>query len=183
MRATPTTPVVSPDGRLEVIIEDAYDRGIHDPYTILVERATGKRLFTCQGEPRAEFAKDGMLTIHYPGYEPFGVQIDPVGGVFRTRPSDPWIPAVAWEIVESAYGRGWAQGIKYGPQSQPTPFPWVSIILLFGSVVALPALGAQTFLSEAKGAFLLVVAAIGFLFFGWLTVSDVRAWMQERSRE
>ena len=177
-------PVVSPDGRFEVIIEDLYDRGIHDPYTVLVERSTSKQLFSCQGAPRAEFASDGMLTIHYPGYEPGGVQIDPARCAFRMHPSEPWVPAAAWGIVESAYQRGWAQGIRYQQENHrlsPTPFPWVAIILLLGSVVALPALGAQTFLSGAMRAALMVVAAAGFLFFGWLASSDVRAWMQERS--
>jgi hypothetical protein len=56
----------------------------------------------------------------------------------------------------------------------------VTIILLLGSIVALPALGAQTFLSGAMRAALVVVAAVGFLFFGWLTASEVRAWMRER---
>lgn len=177
------TSVVSPDGRFEIIIEDDYDRGIHDPYTVLVERFTGKRLFTCQGAPRAEFASDGMLTIHYPGYEPGGVQIDPVGCVFRTHPTDPWVPAAAWKIVESAYGRGWAQGITYRQENRtsPTPFPWVTVMLMLGSVVALAALGAQTFLPDAKSAALVVVAAIGFLFFGWLAATDVRAWVREGS--
>jgi hypothetical protein len=178
-------PVVSPDGRFEVIIEDLYDRGIHAPYTVLVERATGKQLFTCQGEPRAVFAGDGMLTIHYPGYEPGGVQIDPVRCAFRTHPSDPWIPAAAWSEVESAYRRGWAQGIKFQQENRmsptPTPFPWVAISLLLGSIVALPALVAQTFLSDNMRVMLVVVAAVGVLFFGWLTASDVRAWMQEGS--
>jgi hypothetical protein len=174
-------PVVSPDGRFEVISEDLYDRGIHNPYTVLFERATGKQLFTCQGEPRAVFASDGMLTIHYPGYEPGGVQIDPVRCAFRTHPSEPWIPVAAWSEVESAYQRGWEQGIKRRPQSQPTPFPWVTIILLLGSIVALPALGAQTFLSGAMRAALMVVAAAGFLFFGWLAASDVHTWMREGS--
>jgi len=183
MRDKSAAPVVSPDGRFEVIIEDTYDRGIHDPYTVLVDRATGKRLFTCQGAPRAEFAGDGMLTIHYPGYEPLGVQIDPVNCAFRTHPSDPWVPAAAWGVVESAYQRGWAQGIAYKPQSQPTPFPWAPITLLLGSVVALPALGAQTFLSDNMSAALVVVAAAGVLFFGWLTASDVRAWTRERMRK
>jgi hypothetical protein len=185
MRDQSLAPVVSPDGRFEVIIEDLYDRGIHDPYTVLVERATSKQLFTCQGAPRAEFASDGMLTIHYPGYEPRGVQIDPVRCAFRTYPSDPWLPAVAWGYMESAYQRGWAQGIKFQQEQQknrmsPTPFPWVTIILLLGSIVALPVLGAQTFLSGSMRAVLVMVAAVGFLFFGWLTASDVRAWMRER---
>lgn len=187
MRDQSPAAVVSPDGCFEVIIEDLYDRGIHDPYTVLVERATGKQLFTCQGEPHAEFGSDGMLTIHYPGYEPRGVQIDPVLCAFRTHPSDPWIPAVAWGFVESAYQRGWAQGIKFQQENRmsptPTPFPWVAIILLLGSVVALPALGAQTFLSGDMQAALVVVAAVGFLFFGWLTASDVRAWIRERNAE
>ena len=148
MRDKSPAPIISPDGRFEAIIEDLYDRGIHDPYTVLVERSTGKQLFTCKGEPRAEFASDGMLTIHYPGYEPGGVQIDPARCAFRTHPSEPWVPAAAWGIVESAYRRGWAQGIKFQQENRmsptPTPFPWVAIILLLGSVVALPALGAQT---------------------------------------
>jgi len=180
-----SAPVISPDGRFEVIIEDLYDRGIHDPYTVLVERSTSKQLFTCQGAPRAEFASDGMLTIHYPGYEPGGVQIDPTRCAFRTHPSEPWVPAAAWGIVESAFQRGWAQGITYQQENRmsptPTPFPWVAIILLLGSVVALPALGAQTFLSDNMRVMLVVVAAVGVLFFGWLTASDVRAWMQEGS--
>jgi hypothetical protein len=186
MRDQSPAAVVSPDGRFEIIIEDLYDRGIHDPYTVLVERATGKQLFTCQGEPRAEFASDGMLTIHYPGYEPGGVQIDPARCAFRTHPSEPWVPAAAWGIVESAYKRGWAQGITYKQENHwmsPTPFPWVAIILLLGSVVALPALGAQTFLSDNMRLMLVVVAAISFLFFGWLTASDVRAWIRERNTE
>jgi hypothetical protein len=182
MRDKSSPPVVSPDGRFEVLVKDPYDRGVHDPYTVLVERATGEYLFTCQGEQRAEFASDGLLTIHYPGYGPGGLQIDPVLCAFRTHPSDPWIPAVAWGFVESAYQRGWSHGIKYqtGYRLSPTPFPWVTTILLLGSVVALPALGAQTFLSGAMRAALVMVAAVGFLFFGWLTASEVRAWMRER---
>jgi hypothetical protein len=183
MRDKSPAPIISPDGRFEVIIEDIYDRGIHDPYTVLVERATDKRLFTCQGAPRAEFASDGMLTIHYPGYEPGGVQIDPARCAFRTHPSDPWIPAAAWGVVECAYGRGWEQGLKHRQPSQPTPFPWAPIILLLGSIVALPALGAQTFLSGAMRAALMIVAAVSFLFFGWLTASDVRARARERNSE
>jgi hypothetical protein len=182
MRPEYPAPVISPDGRFEVAIKDEYDRGVPDPYTILVERATGKYLFTCDGEQRAEFASDGLLTIHYPGYEPGGLQIDPVRCAFRTHPSDPWIPAVAWRFVESAYQRGWSHALKYqtGYRLSPTPFPWVTTILLLGSIVALPALGAQTFLSGAMRAALVVVAAVGFLFFGWLTASEVRAWMRER---
>ena len=185
MRDQSPAPIISPDGRFEVIIEEDYDRGIFSCNTHLVERSTGKRLFTCQDAPSAEFASDGMLTIHYPGYEPGGVQIDPTRCAFRTHPSEPWVPAAAWGIVESAYQRGWAQGITYQQEKRmsptPTPFPWVAIILLLGSVVALPTLGAQTFLSDNMRVMLVVVAAVGVLFFGWLTASDVRAWMQEGS--
>jgi hypothetical protein len=176
-------PVISPDGRFEIIIEDSYDRGIHDPYTVLVERATGERIFSCEGSPRAEFVGDSLLTIHYPGYAPLGVQIDPVNRVFRTHPSDPWVPIAAWGLVESAYKRGWAECFSYKQQSQPAPFPWVAIILLLGSIVALIALGSQTFLSNARSAALMVVASIGVLFFGWLTADSVRIWMQEKIRE
>ncbi|MGH9754189.1 MAG: hypothetical protein ACREA2_15530 [Blastocatellia bacterium] len=181
MRDKSTAPIVSPDGRFEVIIEETADRFEILYNTYLVDCATRKRLFSCEGAPRVEFAGDGMLTIHYPGYEPGGVQIDPVRHAFRTHPSEPWVPAAAWGIVESAYRRGWAQGITYKHQNQPTPFPWVAIILLLGSVVALPALGVQTFLPGAMRAALVVVAAVGVLFFGWLAASDVRAWMKERS--
>ena len=121
-----------------------------------------------------------MLTIHCIGYEPRGVQIDPVGCVFRTHPSDPWVPTAAWRMVESAYGRGWSDGRKYQQPGKPHPFPWVAIILLLGSVVALPALGVQTFLSASMRGALVVVAAVGVFFFGWLTANDVRVWMQER---
>lgn len=181
IRDKSTALIVSPDGRFEVIIEETADRFEILYNTYLVDRATGKRLFACEGANRGEFAGDGMLTIHYPGYEPGGVQIDPVNRAFRTHPSEPWVPAAAWGIVESAYRRGWAQGITYRQQSQPTPFPWVATILLLGSIIALPALGVQTFLSNNMSAALVVVAAVGVLFFGWLAASDVRAWMKERS--
>src|SRR5262245_65145586 len=100
-------PIISPDGRFEVVIEDTYDHSISDPYTILVERATGERIFDCKDSHRAEFAGDGVLTVHYLGCEPYGVQIDPMRRAFRTHPSDPWVPAAAWGTVESAYKRGW----------------------------------------------------------------------------
>jgi hypothetical protein len=176
-----TAPIISPDGNFAVIIEeDRDDRGFILYNTYLVESATGERIFACEGSPRAEFAGDGLLTIHYPGYEPFGVQIDPVKRAFRTHPSDLWIPATAWGVVESAYKRGWAQRTTYQHQTQPTPFPWVAIILLLGSVVALPVLCVQTFLSDAKSAELMIVAAVGVLFFGWLTASSFRYWKRER---
>jgi len=83
-------------------------------------------------------------------------------------------------MVESAYRRGWSDGRKYQQPSKPTPFPWVATILLLCSVMALPALGVQTFLSDIMRGALVVVAAAGVFFFGWLTASDVRVWMQER---
>jgi len=57
-------PVVSPDGRFEVIVEETIDRFDRYYDTNLIERTTGKRLFTCEGAMRAEFAEDGMLTIY-----------------------------------------------------------------------------------------------------------------------
>lgn len=178
-----TAPIISPDGRFEVIIEDYDDRWEIIYNTYLVERATSKRLFACQGAHRAEFTSDGMLTIHYLGYEPGGVQIDPVRCAFRTNPSEPWVPAAAWGIVESAHRRGWAEGMTFRSQSQPTPFPWVAIILLLGSVIAAPALSVQTFLSGNMSAALVIIAAIGVLFFGWMTAYSVRIWTQERMQE
>ncbi len=173
---------LSPDGRFEVIIEDPYDRGIPDYYTVLVERATGERIFACEGSLRAEFARDGMLTVHYPGYEPDGVQIDPVKRAFRTHPSDRWVPASAWGIVETAFKHDRAQGIAYQQRHQPPPvrFPWETISVLLGSIVALALL---TFLPNAKSAAPVVVAAIGVLLFGWLTAVEVREWTQERMWE
>jgi hypothetical protein len=118
MRDKSAAPVISPDGRFEVTIEDTYDRGIHDPYMVLVERAAGERIFDCEGSHRVGFAGDGMLTVHYPDYEPLGVRIDPVKRAFRTHPSEPWVPAAAWRIVESAFNRGWAQGITYQQENR-----------------------------------------------------------------
>jgi len=175
--------VVSPDGRFEVIIEEDYDRGIYSCNTVLVDRATGKQLFTCQDAPRAVFAEDGILTIHYPGYEPYGVMIDPAHSVLRTHPSEPWVSTFAWRLVEFAYQRGWSDGRSSREPSQPTQFPWVAICLMLGSIVALPVLGAQSLITGLMRVALLAIATIGFLFFGWLVVSDVRSWAQERSRE
>lgn len=190
MRDKTAARVISPDGRFEVITEEKEDddgRGhIYNYYeTCLVERATGERIFDCGGEPRAEFALDGILTLHYPDYRPFKtLQINPASRVFRADPSDPWIPVAAWRIVTFAYWRGSEQGKKDIAMSQePTPFPWVAITLLLGSIAAVAALSAQTFLSIAKTDTLMVIAAIGVLFFGWLTASDVSARARERMRE
>jgi hypothetical protein len=181
MRSTPNTPVISPDGRFEVVVNETLERFGEILYdTILVERATGERIFNCEGTPRAEFSRDGILTIGYPGYEANGVQVDPARRVFRTHPSGPWVPAEAWGIVESAYKRGWSQGRTYRQPSQPTPFPWVAILLLLGSLVALVLLAAQSIFPGAMSAALMGIAAVGFFFFGWLAAHDVRAWIQDK---
>jgi hypothetical protein len=180
MRDARNTPLVSPDGRFEVIVDETPDRfeTLYD--TVLVERATGKRLFQCEGAPPAEFSPDGVLTVDIPGYRPNGVQVDPTRRLFRTYPSGPWVPAEAWGIVEAAFKRGWSHGVTYKQESQPTPFPWVSLLLLLGSILALPVLAAQSIFPVVMLATLMGVAALGFFFFGWLAAHDVRVWIQER---
>jgi hypothetical protein len=175
-----TDPLVSPDGRFEVTVEETQDRASITYDTMLTERLTNRRLFTCQGAPRAEFAADGTLTVHYAGYEPDGVQIDPARGVFRTYSSEPWVPLAAWPMVEAAYGRGWREGLDYRQKSLPILFPWLAIVLCVGSVAALLALGMQTFIRGRERTVIQLVAGAGALLFGWWTVFDINSWIQER---
>ncbi len=173
-------PLVSPDGRFEINVEETVDRFERYYDTSLIERATGRRLFSCRGTPRAEFAADGTLTVHYPGYEPGGLRIDPVGGVFRTRTDEPWMPLSAWPHIESAFGRGWAQAIAYRNQDWQEQFPWVAMLLLLGSVMALPVLCVLPLPSGNTRLILLGVAGAGVLLFGWLTAFSFRSWRQAK---
>lgn len=148
--------------------------------TVLVERVTGRRLFSCQGTPRAEFEADGTLNLLYPGYEANGIRIDPARAVFRTHPSDPWVPLTAWPLVEAAYGRGWAQAFDYRAQSREATFPSIELMLLACSAASLLVLSVGTFLSPDAQKVLLLIAGAGVLFFGWLTAGAFRRWMQAR---
>lgn len=180
MSDTYASAVISPDGRFEVTVEETPDRFEMICKTVLLERATGQRLFACDGAWRAEFAANGMLTIHYPGYEPGGVQIDPARAVFRMHPSGPWVPLAAWQLVEDAYRRGWARAMDYRTQSRQTVFPWGTLLLLLASVAALLVLSAQTLFAGEVRIALIIVAGVGVLFFGWLAAGDLRAWAQIR---
>ena len=57
MRHKSPAPIISPDGRFEVIIEEDYDRGIYSCNTRLVERATGKTEEIPLGEVAAELSR------------------------------------------------------------------------------------------------------------------------------
>ncbi len=177
---TNASTLVSPDGRYEVVVEETADRFEMLYDTVLVERITGKRLFTCQGTPRTEFAEDGMLNVLYPGYEANGIRIDPARAVFRTHPSEPWVPLAAWPLVEAAYRLGWAQVFDYRTRSQQATFPWIEIMLLLCSAASLLVLSVQTFRSPATQKVLLLIAGAGVLFFGWLAGGAFRWWMQAR---
>lgn len=177
---TLTPSVVSPDGRFEAAVEKTVDFLELYYDLVLTERATGKRLLTCHGTLRAEFAEDGTLIIHHPGYEPRGVQVDPVRRVFRTRPSEPWAPLDAWQMVEAAFERGWAEGVNNFNHGRKPLFPWVSVLLLLSSAVTLLALEVWPPTSKAAQTALLLVAGSGGLLFGWLTARDFNFWMQAR---
>ena len=175
--------VVSPDGRFEIVIEEENDRGFYLYETVLIERATGKRLFTWDGLFRAEFDGDGILAFYSPIFESGRVQIYPEKLAFRTDPSGPWVPLAAWKIMESAYIRGYDSGSN---KKRPTPFPWVEIIGLLISVGALPALVAldgQPLHPNPWIAAHMILAAIGVVVFSWLTARDLLAWTRERIEE
>jgi hypothetical protein len=180
MHGTSTTPAISPDGRFEVIVEETPDRFEMLYDTILIERSTGERLFTCRGVPRVEFIEDGTLNVNYPGYEPGEIQIDPTRAVFRTRSSEPWVPLAAWPMVEAAFGRGWAHAMDYRVQNRQAVFPWVTVTLLLCSVAALFVLGVETRLPCDTQKVLLMVAGAAVLFFGWLAAGALRWWGQAR---
>jgi hypothetical protein len=178
-----TRKIVSPDGRFEVSLVDTTDRYTFTCDTVLTERATGNRLFSCQGAPQAEFAADGLLAIHYPGYEPGGVRIDPARGVFRTHESQPWVPLTAWPLVESAYGRGWAQAMDYRNEDKLAIFPWSDIAMMLASFAALPILVALPFRMGIARWVLLFLAGLGVLFFGYLITEGVKAWTKGKQWE
>jgi hypothetical protein len=171
-----TGPVISPDGRYELIIEETIDRFDRFYDYILKERATKTVIFRCQGKPEAAFAANGILCIHYPGYEPTGIQIDPSSLAFRVRHDDPWVPLTAWPYVETAFNRGWAQAFDFRRQDPEMQFPLVESLLLFASVISLPALCWLPLPSIPVQLTLLLLGGAGVLFFGWLSGAGVRSW-------
>ena len=178
---TPNTPLTSPDGRFQVVVEETADRFETLCDTVLIGSGAGDRLFSCRGTPRAEFAADGTLYIEYPGYEPERIQIDPTRGVFRTRSSDPWVPLAAWPMLEAAFGRGWARAMDYRVQTGQAAFPWVSVLLLLGSLAALLALSVLPPGPCGVQKVLLLVAGAGAMFFGWLAAGSLR-WRTQLRR-
>ena len=182
MRDDSYNPVISPDGRFEVFGEKDYDRGDYNYFTVLIERATGERLFAWPGDYCAEFAEDGLLTIHFPSFK-YGAQIDPVKLVFRARSSDPWVPLVSIWMVDSAYRMGYEEGRK---NKDRISFPWEMSMWLLGSIVALPALGWEILSSSES-----VASAVTILFglalmigaLAYITIHYLRDWMKERNRK
>jgi hypothetical protein len=186
---TPDEPLVSPDGRFEAAVQTDVDRWDLSYTTILTDRATGERLFTCAGAPRVEWVNDpggggggGGLTIavHYPGYEPDGLLIDPLGRTFRLRTDEPWLPLAAWPLVEGAYGRGWAEAMQFRLTEHKTPFPWATLALTCLTAVALAVLALQRRFTGPGPIVLMFFAFLAFLLFGWLAATDVRSWTVER---
>jgi hypothetical protein len=178
-----TGPAISPDGRYELVIEETIDRFDRFYDYILTERATKKALFRCQGTPEAAFAANGILCIHYPGYEPTGIQIDPSGLAFRVRPDDPWVPLTAWPYVESAFNRGWAQAYEFRGQAPELQFPVVESLLLLASLLALPLLCRLPFSSTNLQVALLFLSGSGVLLFGWLTGHGIRGWSSRQKHK
>ena len=176
------TTSISPDGRFEVSIDETIDRFDRLYDTVLIERATGRRLFQCQGEQQSEFAADGTLTIRYSGYEPDGLQIDPARGVFRLRRSEVWLPLAAWPFIEAAFGRGWAKAMEYRSEEKQAQIPWVEILLLLGSLAALPILAILPLRMGNARIIFLCVAGAGVLLFGWLSAVGFRAWTHAKKQ-
>jgi hypothetical protein len=177
-------PLISPDGQFEVTVEETIDRFDRLYDTILLERATGERPFACQGSPPATFSADGTLTILYPGYEPGGVQIDPIRRTFRLRSDYAWLPLAAWPHLQSAFGRGWSQAMEYKSKESQLVFPWTEILLLIACFVALPVITVLPIPSENVRIVLLLVAGLGICFFGWLLSIGLRsqAWAKKQAR-
>lgn len=179
-----SNPLISPDGRFEVIVEETVDRFDRLFDTILLERETGHRLFACQGSPPATFSADGTLTVFYPGYDPGGVQIDPMRRTFRLRADYDWLPLAAWPHLQSAFGRGWSQAMEYKSKESHLAFPWTEVLLLIACFLALPIISFLPIPSENVRIVLLLIAGLGICFFGWLLSIGLRslAWAKKRAR-
>ncbi|HLL74029.1 MAG TPA: hypothetical protein VK421_01935 [Pyrinomonadaceae bacterium] len=176
MNDSHSPPIISPDGRFEVVVETTTDRFevLYD--TVLRDRVSGERLFECPGTPRAEFSADGTLTIDTSGSDQRVIQIDLAGRAFRTSGNEPWLPLAAWRGLEAAYRRGWADGLNFRTVGKGAVFPWVTTALLAGSILLLLVLSVQPLLDGAARAVLLALGGVGVLFFGWLAAGDISAW-------
>jgi hypothetical protein len=174
--------ILSPDGRFEVSMEEFWDRSSPTITTRVLDRQLGEQIFSCGGAPAAEFTSEGMLVIHYSGYEPHGILIDPIGRSFRTHESEPWTPLTAWQLVEAAYSRGWSDALRFRQNESEDGEAWVEAALVAGSLgVLLLLLRFGSSLSEEVRIVLLIVCAVATFFFAWLWLSAVRYSCRKRS--
>lgn len=171
-----TGSIISPDGRFELRTEEFVDRFDRLYYSRLIDRADGELLFECQGTPTASFSSSGILCVQYPGYEPGGIQINPVQAAFRIQENEPWIPLTAWHHIEFAYNRGWGQALDFRRTDPELQFPWVEILLLCACLIAFPIFCIIPFRAILMQVSLLSLSGLGVLFFGWLTGVSFRAW-------
>lgn len=168
-------PIQSPDGCFEVFVDEFWDRGSPEYTTRVKVRETGEVIFSCQGTPPTAFDSAGLLIVQYPGYQPDGIELDPVRRVMRTGKSDEWLPLSAWPPIERAFGRGWAASWDYRQEQVETGSNWVEAALFGGSLAVVLLLAKFAGLMEWKMRMvLLAVASLGVLFFGWLWLNSIR---------
>src|SRR5688572_74035 len=156
----------SHDGQFELRVDEFWERSTPTVTTHVIECASGKTIFSCDGAPKAEFTGEGFLTVQYFGYEPGGIVIDPANRQFRTHSSEPWVPLVAWPLVESAYRRGWSASFRFQNEESTQAGSMFEGLLFFGAVIIeiLLLWFGQAFSREPR-IILSIVAAVAVFFF------------------
>lgn len=181
MTKDPSVAIASADGRFELRVEEFWERSSPTYTSRVTDRISGTVIFTCECSPKVEFRSDGLLQVHYPGYEPTGIVIDLAIRQFRTHESEPWVPLSAWPLVEGAYLRGWSAAYEQRQKEVATGGVWVEASLAIGSLVALLlVLCFGALLPKETRTVLSILTAVFAVFFTWLSLNAVRDSIRRR---
>lgn len=175
-------PQVSPDGRFAIRVDEFEDRGAVEYTTHLVDRAANRDIARLGGPLDCGFRPDGLLRIAQPAWNAWDVLVDPARETFRIRDDQPWLPLAAWGLGESAYYRGWANGIDFRRNDPDFGAPWVETWIALGAFAALALLAWKPWLDLVARATLIVIAAIVAIGFAWIAGNGWRAHASVKQR-
>jgi hypothetical protein len=175
-------PMISPDGRFAIRIDEMQDRSTIDVKTTLTNLATGQDIAWLGTEIHAGFQSDGMVRVTHLAWSANDVLIDPAKACFRVRDDQPWIPLTAWGIADAAYRRGWADGLDFLGSDAAFGIPWTFIGIAVGAFALVAFLAWSPSIPLVPRMTLIIIGALVTILFLFLSANQTRNWQLLRKR-
>lgn len=176
MTRSESLPETSPDGRFRIRLDEMEDRGTIQASTFLVSVLENRDIVWLGETIEGGFLPDGMLRVVWPPWNGCDVLIDPARECFRTREDQPWLPLAAWQLADSAYRQGWANGIEFRTSDPSFGFPWVELWMAIGAVALVVLLAWKPWLDDVPRATLIIVSALVAVLFIYIAAINWRGW-------